>query len=199
MRYIVYDCTDCYKRKMSTRIDKREQAIQSLAQYILKAGLSQTSLRQLAQAAGVSDRMLLYYFENKSDILTAVLMRIASDLAEQLNTSIPENAALSPAELLEKGAKLTNSPDMQPYMHVSIEIAAAAGRGEEPYASVAKAMIAGFLDWIEKRLNTEDTEKRKIQAAMILAVIDGLSILSLGIGTSETQKVLGEVVTVIGG
>lgn len=161
-------------------------------------GLSNTSLRQLADAAGVSDRMLLYYFKNKSEILTEVLMHISAELAKHLDAAIPETEKLSPSKLLEIGAKLTSSPELQPYMHVSIEIAAAAGRGEEPYASVAKQMINGFLSWTEARLNTEDEVKRKVQAAMILAVVDGLSILSLGIGTSETRKVLDEVVTVIG-
>lgn len=183
---------------MNIRTDKREQAIKSLAKYILKVGLSNTSLRQLADAAGVSDRMLLYYFENKSEILTEVLLHISAELASHLNASIPETEKLTPAKLLELGARLTSSPELQPYMHVSIEIAAAAGRGEEPYASVAKQMINGFLSWTEARLNTEDEVKRKVQAAMILAVVDGLSILSLGIGASETRKVLDEVVTVIG-
>ncbi|MFN9375915.1 MAG: hypothetical protein ACK564_02585 [Novosphingobium sp.] len=44
---------------MSIRDAQREAVIERLAGHLLAHGLARTSLRQLAQAAGVSDRMLL--------------------------------------------------------------------------------------------------------------------------------------------
>ncbi|MFY8208820.1 MAG: TetR/AcrR family transcriptional regulator, partial [Caulobacter sp.] len=47
---------------MNVRDEQRARVIAVLADHLLATGLSQASLRQLAAAAGVSDRMLLYYF-----------------------------------------------------------------------------------------------------------------------------------------
>jgi AcrR family transcriptional regulator len=45
---------------MSTRDEQRDKVVERLAGHLLEHGLARTSLRQLAAAAGVSDRMLLY-------------------------------------------------------------------------------------------------------------------------------------------
>lgn len=179
---------------MSRRSDRREECVRRLASYVLDVGLSETSLRQLAQAADVSDRMLLYYFKNKSEIMTAVLMRTTADMAETLNDALPESQRMSAAALLAKGAKLTNNDVMQPYMRLGTEIAGYAGHGQEPYASVAKAIIEGFINWIEQRLDTADPRKRRAQAAMLLAIIDGFGILSVGVEKPVLESALEEIV-----
>lgn len=179
---------------MGKRADRKEECIQRLAGYVLDVGLSETSLRQLAQAANVSDRMLLYYFKNKSEIMTAVLMRSASDMAEALNAALPATRPLPPGALLAKGAELTNSDAMRPYMRLSTDIAAYAGRGKEPYTSVANAIIEGFINWIEQRLDTVDPKKKKAQAAMLLAIIDGFGVLSAGVQKPVIDNALNEIV-----
>lgn len=178
---------------MTRRIDQREECIERLSAYVLEAGLSRTSLRQLAEAANVSDRMLLYYFKNKSEIMTAVLLRSAADMAAALNEAIPEGLPMSAGALLAKGAALTGGDVMRPYMRLSLEISAYAGRNEEPYASAAKAIIDGFIGWVETRLDTPDPEKRKAQAIMILAVIDGFGILAVGTEPDALKGALGEI------
>ena len=62
---------------MSIRDARREVVIERLAAHLLEHGLSRTSLRQLASAAGESDRMLLYYFADKAELLGAVVTRLA--------------------------------------------------------------------------------------------------------------------------
>ena len=57
-----------------TKPDTRRAAIlERIADHILANGLSASSLRPLAKAAGTSDRMLLYYFADKAEIITAAL------------------------------------------------------------------------------------------------------------------------------
>ena len=42
---------------------------EKMADHILSNGLQSSSLRQISAAAETSDRMLLYYFTNKEDML----------------------------------------------------------------------------------------------------------------------------------
>lgn len=53
---------------MSVRDTRRQAALERMADHVLAAGLRGASLRPLAQVAGTSDRMLLYYFTNKGEL-----------------------------------------------------------------------------------------------------------------------------------
>lgn len=161
-----------------------------LAAHILENGFEQTSLRNLADAAGVSDRMLLYYFTNKNDLLSSIILKIAAEMAVILAGAIPEVPKLSPLELFQQGAKLTMGTQLRPYMKVSIEISARAGRGEIPFAQLSQGMIDGFRIWIEARLETQDLERRRMEALMLLAMIDGLGVLSFAIDEDDLMKAM---------
>ena len=175
---------------MSKRSEQRSQVAKTLVTHILENGLAKTSLRQLASAAGVSDRMLLYYFDNKSEIMIETLRLLAMELTEILASAIPTQEKMTAAELFQIGAPLMTSKNVQPYMHVSMEIASLARRGEEPYASVFREIIAGFRFWIESRLSTEDNLERQTEAMAILTMIDGLSIASAGLDEADLTAVI---------
>ncbi len=162
---------------MTKREIQREQALKKIATHILRTGLAQTSVRQLADAAGVSDRMLLYYFTDKTDLLAAALERIAVDLSGHLAKALPENDKLAPGDFAEKATALIRTKPVRRFLRLWIDIAAASGRGEEPYAAVAKQIALGFHLWIETRLDIKDAARRRSTAAMILVLIDGMALL----------------------
>lgn len=41
---------------------KKSDALEAISALLLAEGLEQTGIRRLAKAAGISDRMLIYYF-----------------------------------------------------------------------------------------------------------------------------------------
>ena len=86
---------------MTIRDDQREKVTERLAAHLLDTGLSQASLRQLARAAGVSDRMLLYYFDDKAAVLSAATARIAAQSVAGLAETMPEGTRLPPRELVK--------------------------------------------------------------------------------------------------
>ena len=173
---------------MSKKEIQKQRCLEQLTQHVLTTGLSQTSLRQLAAAAKVSDRMLLYYFKNKSDVMTQTLVSAAGVMAKELNDILREEEKLSVQELMRKGLEITQSEAMQPYMSLSLQIAAKAHQREEPFLSSAKLIISGFILWIEARLETIDPVKRRREAILILALIDGLAVLSAGLNQSEISE-----------
>ena len=54
--------------------DRRQVLAEAATDYVIEHGLIDLSLRPLAAALGTSDRMLLYHFRDKND-LVAVLGR----------------------------------------------------------------------------------------------------------------------------
>lgn len=164
---------------MSKKDLQREDVIARLHSHLLQTGLARTSLRQLARAAGTSDRMLLYYFKDKAELMEAVLERVAEDLAGELDTALPAQERLSPGDLFERAASLTSGDTVRPHMRLGLELTAAASRGDTPYTEIATAISTGFVHWIDERLAIADPDDRRAMAAMIFAMIEGLNVLSV--------------------
>lgn len=164
---------------MSIRDTQREVVVERLAAHLLETGLARTSLRQLAQAAGVSDRMLLYYFADKADVLSAVMTRVAGELAVRLADAIPGDTPLKPAELVRRAAAFTTGPDMRRFMRLWVEVVAAAARGEAPFPAIVAQVMAGFRLWVDTRLDLPAGADREGTAAAIIAVIDGLALVDI--------------------
>jgi AcrR family transcriptional regulator len=173
---------------VSIRETQRARAVEAIGAHLLAKGLAETSLRQLAAAAGVSDRMLLYYFTDKADLLAAAMARIATDSAVQLAKAIPEGAALTAGQLIGEAVRVTSAPAMKPFMRLWIEVVAAAARGEAPFPGIANQITQAFLGWIEARLGSTPPQERAAAAAMILAVVDGMALVEVCSGASLTAQ-----------
>lgn len=171
---------------MSVKEQQREKVVMLLAEPLLATGLSQTSLRQLARAAGVSDRMLLYYFPDKSAVISAAIERVAGSLASALAELVPEGETLPAPKLLSRLATMTMREDMRPVFRVWVEIVAAARR-EEPYTTIAASIIAVFRDWVATRLDQPEGAERDAIAMAILAFVDGLALIEICCGTSAAE------------
>ena len=164
---------------MSVRDEQREAVVERLAAHLLETGLSRTSLRQLAAAAGVSDRMLLYYFADKAEVLSAVMARVAGELSMRLAKAIPGEAPLKPSILVRRAAAFTTGPEMRGFMRLWVEVVAAAARGEAPFPAIVAQVMAGFRLWVDARLDLPAGADREATAAAIIAVIDGLALVDI--------------------
>lgn len=169
-------------RAMRSRDQNRETVAAAIAAHLVAKGLGQASLRQLAAAAGVSDRMLLYYFADKAEALGAATALIAGELSSRLESSLPAADPLPPARMAAAAARIVTTPEMRPYMRLWVEVVAAAARQEEPWPAIAAQIAQGFLGWIAAHLPPGDPAQRAGDAAMIFAQIDGLALLDICAG-----------------
>jgi AcrR family transcriptional regulator len=168
------ECSDRYKTFMSVREDQRERVLERLSAHFIATGLGEMSLRQLAAAAGVSDRMLLYYFADKAEVLRQSLFRVADNFVAVLDTSLPDDRVAADV-LMIQALTLVRAPALRPSMRLWLQIVAAAAAGEPPFPDVAAAIIDGFLDWLSARMDVADPAAGREAAALILATIDGLA------------------------
>lgn len=173
---------------MARREIQRDSAVKRLAAHLLRTGLAETSLRQLAEAAGISDRMLLYYFTDKADAVAAALQAVAAELAEALEAAIPAEPKLSSAALIAKTAALALEPSVRPFMSLWIQIIAAASRQEAPYPAIAGVIAAGFGDWVQARLACTDERDLRAQAAAVIAIADGLALVGASMGEERARE-----------
>jgi len=163
---------------VAKRSDKRAEVVDLLAVHFLDTGLSDTGLRRLADVAGTSDRMLLYYFENKDELVAAVLARIAGGLTSAL-TELFGSTPSAPDKVLETLWTAAKNDAFKPHLRLWLDLAAHANRGDPRLLLVAQQISAGWIEWMANLLAVPDADK-KATAALILAAVDGQLLLFPG-------------------
>ena len=151
---------------------KRLEMAERIADSLLDCGMAQIPLRELASRLGTSDRMLLYYFSDKADLIRCSLDIVSARMAGRLADVLPAEAR-APGLLADAALHLLLSQPMAPYMAVWGDLVAHAGRGEQPFRAIAEAIMAGWQAWIEGRLDGVDEDDRPRIAAAILVMLEG--------------------------
>jgi AcrR family transcriptional regulator len=165
---------------------RRADITRRAADHILAHGLEASSLRPLAKAAGTSDRMLLYYFRDKAELITAALTLIMTDLVAILNARTAKTPRpldqLRPALL-----KVIFAEDLWPYLRVWLEIASLAAKGDLFYRTVGHEIASGFLAWGAAQL---DSDTPDIDAAKLLVALEG-TVLLKSVGLDDVIALAG--------
>ena len=94
----------------------------AMAAHVRHVGLAGASLRPLARAAGTSDRMLIYHFGNKANLIEALLARLADEMLGAMNAILPNAPAASEADLIGEIIALYRTPTFQPYRRIWFDI-----------------------------------------------------------------------------
>lgn len=156
--------------------ERRAAIIDCLADHMLEHGLAASSLRALGKAAGTSDRMLLYYFTDKADLVAAALARIAERIVGFMEAQAPRTPR--PVETVRREvAAIILSDDLWPYMRIWLELATLSAHGDPLYRSVGESIGRGFLAWGMAQIEAPDDASRTRDAARLLASIEGLVLL----------------------
>ena len=160
---------------MSKAETKKQMAIERIIAYLLQEGLHKTGIRQLADAAGTSDRMLIYYFGSKDALLNQVLSAIADDVMVQLDALLGTHQR-TPSDLLAEATAVMMNDAFEPAVSLWFELVGLAARGEEPYLSNAQTFADNWIQWIESRLIDPSREEARdlyghIEGRLMLKII----------------------------
>ena len=178
---------------MAIREKRRNDAIERMADYLLSEGLGAATLRPLAAAAGTSDRMLLYYFTDRNELLAATLHRIAERMLALLDEAVPLGKPRSLRILLAEVRAALGSDSIKPFMDLWLDLAAGAARCLEPHRHIAGEITDGFLAWIASRLQLEAHGDQATSAALFMALVEGLHILEATGRHSIAESAVSEI------
>ena len=113
--------------------DRRQVLAEAATDYVLEHGLIDRSLRPLAAALGTSDRMLLYHFKDKNDLVATVL-NVSND------RSVREIRSLAPSRNVRQAVidlwAAVSTPEQARCGRLYVEAAALGVLGAEPFATV---------------------------------------------------------------
>ncbi len=168
------------------RPEQRAAFLAGAVEHVLDHGVATLSLRPLAAALGTSDRMLLYYFHSREQLLVAVLAEVGAQLQGHLSEALPDRA-LPPAVLLGAAEAALRSEGVDRHLRLYVEVSGLAARGQEPFRTVAAAVTEGWRTWVDERLDVAPDE-RAAAAAGVLAMIDGLLLLRFLISPDLAER-----------
>jgi AcrR family transcriptional regulator len=123
-------------------MDRREVLLDTVTDHVLGHGLIGLTLRPLAAAVGTSDRMLIYHFESRDRLVSAVVARTSERAAARLAELAPTpdvRSAVNQLWLAYQTEPLSSCLD------IYVQAAATGLIGREPYLSEARASNARWV------------------------------------------------------
>lgn len=155
-----------------SKAGKRQALSRQVAAHLLSEGLADSGIRALARAAGTSDRMLIYYFGSKEDLVRESAGLIVAGLAEQLDLLLGSGRRPR-ARLLDELTRACTDPAFFPMIQLWFEVVGLAARGVSPYRQLSHDIAGVFIDWIERHLLV----KQQAAASDLFAHLEGRMLL----------------------
>jgi AcrR family transcriptional regulator len=170
---------------MGYRHDRDEVLAAALA-VAFEHGLSRLSFGRVAKRLGISDRIVVYYFPSKDDLVGAVLLAMAGQLQETLGPAFAAPAH-DHVELLRGAWPVLARPDADPVFALFFEANGLAAAGQEPYRTLVPQLVEVWIAWVSDRV-TGTPAQRRAQAEAAIAVIDGLLLLRQLAGAEAAER-----------
>lgn len=172
---------------MNNKVEEKKAAwLNAMGTFVLDNGLSAASLRPLAKAAGTSDRMLIYHFASKDELITQLLKFLFEQLGEILKDLFPAERAKSRVECALNIVNYIEASKYQDYMRVWLEVVASSAQNDKVFANIGKTLTNDLEHWIIDYLPEDDPDPKKAARA-ILTLIEGTNVLS-SVGQAQIGK-----------
>jgi AcrR family transcriptional regulator len=138
-------------------------------------GLSQLTFGRVAKRLGISDRIVVYYFPTKDDLIGEVLAAMGTQLQATLAPAFAAPVA-GHLDLLRAAWPILARPAADPVFALFFEASGLAATGREPYSSLVPQLMELWIAWASE-LIIGTPAKRRSEAAAAIAILDGLLLL----------------------
>lgn len=150
-------------------------------------GLSQLTFGRLAKRLGISDRIVVYYFPTKDDLIGEVILAMGLQLQRTLEAAFSEPAA-DHIELMARAWPVLTTGDADRIFALFFEANGLAAVGRDPYRSLVPALIEAWIAWAAEYI-TGTAAQRQLEAETAIALIDGLLLLRQLSGPEAADRV----------
>lgn len=148
--------------------DRREELLQGTVGYVLQHGLGGLSLRPLAAALGTSDRMLVYHFGSKDQLVDEVL-GAANALLLAGVTAAAGGSAGEPAALLRALWSVAAQDSTAPFIRLFFEVYGLALQRPDRYGAALRQVAGAWRQAVAERLDGDERA-----ATVVVAAVEGL-------------------------
>ena len=122
-------------------LERRDALLAAIVDTCADQGLGQRSLRDLAEAAGTSHRMLIHHFGSREGLMVAVVQEV-----EARQMQIATTLHGSPADVMRTMWAHLSDPALRPFERLFFESYARGTNGETPFDRLVPDAVDSWLD-----------------------------------------------------
>jgi AcrR family transcriptional regulator len=141
----------------------------------LDDGLSQLTFGRLARRLGISDRIIVYYFPSKDDLISEVVVAMGMRLQETLAAAFTTPAS-DHRELMAAAWPAVATPENDRVFALFFEANGLAAVGRDPYRELVPTLVQVWIDWASEFIEGTPEQRRR-EAETAVALLDGLLLL----------------------
>ena len=153
----------------------RDEVLDGAVAAAFDVGLSQVTFGRVAGRLGISDRMVVYYFPSKDELIGEVLLSLGARMQQTLEPALragqPDHRGL-----VRAAWPLLATEAVDPVFALFFEANGLAAAGREPYRSIVPLLVDGWLTWTAELVQGPPSVRRR-EAAAAVALLDGLLLL----------------------
>jgi AcrR family transcriptional regulator len=164
-------------------VDRRAELLAATIDHAEQHGISELSLRQLAEAIGTSHRMLVYHFGSKDELLVEVTREVEARQRAAVEALAADESMPPDAQMAELWRRLTD-PALAPQEKLFFELYGQALQGRENAASLLEGIVDDWLGPLTELAVRQGVPRAKARAdaRLSLAVTRGLLLDLLATG-----------------
>lgn len=164
----------------------RESLLDRVSAYVLEHGVSDLSLRPLAEAVGMSPRTLLYHFGSKEELISRVMQRVR---ARQLQTfdRLRSSGLNEPGAICKFAWAYMTAPDVVPMLRLFFETYMLALRDPQRFPGFLESAVEDWLAFLAApaRNAGADSASARAYATLVLAGYRGFMLDFVATGDRE--------------
>jgi AcrR family transcriptional regulator len=165
-------------------IQTRNKILRAASQIVVDSGITQLTLENVAERAGISKGGLLYHFGTKEDLIKGMIDRALNHFEDRLNNKLSQNSNWLEAYIQASLERSSVEDQMSSGLLVAVALNPA----------LLEPLQTRYLQWQQK---LQDYTNNHEKAFAIRLILDGLwvsNLLNLAPLTEENIHLLGQYV-----
>ncbi len=142
-------------------VARRRELLDAVIVAFASGGIGGRSLRELADAANTSHRMLIHHFGSRDELLLAVVVEV-----ERRQTEVVADLPLDPADAFLAMWESVRRPELRPFERLFFECYARGAQGEAPFTRLFPGAIDDWMTTALERAPAADPAMVRLQLAV---------------------------------
>ena len=180
--------------------DRRAKLLDDVADYILRHGLANLSLRPLGAAIKTSPRMLLYFFHTKERLILEALAYLQTREQVDFQRAVSRSKPADQIEALLHNWRVSASPGREKYSRLFFEVYGLALQNRKRFPRFLERAVGEWLPLYERALVALGVSRATAQslATLALGAVRGLHLDLLATGNRKrTERAFEELLRLL--